>query len=255
MGGLGQQPQNLDQVMQMLDNPMFSQMLTNMVDSNPDMFRTMLEQQNPMMRAMFQNDPEGANQFIRQMMNPQALRSMLQMQRAMGGGVGAGGMMPPPSMFGMMPPFPSSSNTNTDNNNTNGGAGLDFSSLLGMAAPTNGGGGITPPPQPLDFGSLMQQFQGMRTTTNQQQQHPADRYRSQLQSLRDMGFDDEQASLAALQQNHGNLNRAVDQLLMAPPPSPAPTSMPATSSSSSSNHQDSLPPPSEPKDAQDKKND
>ena len=84
-GAGGQQPQNLDQMMQILDNPMMSQMLTNMVDSNPDMIRTMLEQQNPMMRQMFQNDPEGANQFIRQMMNPQALRSMLQMQRAMGG--------------------------------------------------------------------------------------------------------------------------------------------------------------------------
>ena len=109
---------------------------------------------------------------------------------------------------------------------------------------------------PLDFGSLLQQMQGTTGQPQQQrqQQHPADRYRSQLQSLRDMGFDDEQAGLAALQQNHGNLNRAVDQLLMGPPVSaPAPSSAPASAPA--------LQPPPEdsndatPKPADDKKND
>merc|ERR1711920_1222335 len=80
----------------------------------------------------------------------------------------------------------------------------------------------------------MQQLQGLQTNQQQQQQHPADRYRNQLQSLRDMGFDDEQASLQALQQNHGNLNRAVDQLLMGPPPAPANTNTNAAPSSGSS---------------------
>jgi ribosomal protein L12E/L44/L45/RPP1/RPP2 len=128
---------------------------------------------------------------------------------------------------------------------------------------------------PLDFGSLMQQFQGMQTNTNaggqgggaaapnRSQMHPADRYRSQLQQLRDMGFDDEQAALAALQANHGNLNRAVDQLLMsmgtptaaaaaaaAPAQSPAPAPAP-----SSQQQQQQDEPPTEPKDSTEKKND
>jgi len=91
----------------------------------------------------------------------------------------------------------------------------------------------------------------------QQQQHPADRYRSQLNSLRDMGFDDEQQCLAVLQQNHGNLNRAVDALLMGPPaappaPSPAPAAAAASTPSTSNEQQESLP---DPKNAQDKKDD
>jgi membrane protease subunit (stomatin/prohibitin family) len=133
---------------------------------------------------------------------------------------------------------------------------LDFSSLLGGAT-----GGAPGTASPLNFGSLMQQLQGMQTNQqqNQQQQqqqneqqfHPADRYRSQLQSLRDMGFDDEQASLAALQQNHGNLNRAVDQLLMgpSPPAAAAPVAAPAPS------NQEVSGPPHEPKEGDDKKND
>merc|ERR1712028_293445 len=72
------------------------------------------------------------------------------------------------------------------------------------------------------------------------QQHPADRYRPQLQSLRDMGFDNEQQCLQVLQQYHGNLNRAVDVLIMTPPtPVPAPVAAstatpPAAAASSSS---------------------
>lgn len=72
-----------------------------------------------------------------------------------------------------------------------------------------------------------------------------------------MGFDDEQACLAALQQNHGNLNRAVDQLLMAPPtvsvpPAPAPSAQPPAPATSQP------PPPADdapPKGSDDKKND
>jgi len=251
MPGMGQPP-NPEQLMQMLDNPVMMNMMQQMVDQNPDMIRQMMEAQNPMMRQMFQNNPEQANQFIRQMMNPQNLRSMLQLQRAMGGA---------------MPGMPQAN------------AGLDFSNLLGSSTPSSapppldfgamlqqmqvgagpmagtGAGGVPP----LDFGSFLQQMQG--TSGQQQNQHPADRYRSQLQSLRDMGFDDEQACLTALQQNHGNLNRAVDQLLMGPPVSaPAPS---ATATASAPAVQPPPPPSSEdsntddatPKPADDKKND
>merc|ERR1719343_73594 len=89
------------------------------------------------------------------------------------------------------------------------------------------------------FGASPQQQQ-------QQQQHPADRYRSQLNSLRDMGFDDEQQCLAVLQQNHGNLNRAVDALLMGPP---------AAASSSNNNNDAPQEPLPDPKNEQDKKDD
>jgi hypothetical protein len=36
---------------------MITQMMDQMVQNNPDMLRTMLEQQNPMLQQMFQNNP------------------------------------------------------------------------------------------------------------------------------------------------------------------------------------------------------
>lgn len=233
MPGMGMppgMPNNMDpdQMMAILDNPMMQQMMQQYVDSNPDAIRQMLEAQNPMFRQMFQGNPEMANNMVRQMMNPQALRSMLQMQRSMGG----------------MPGMPTGANANAS-----AGAGLDFSSLLG-------GAGQAPP----DFSGMMQQMQTMFGGSGfgmqpppAQQQHPSDRYRSQLNSLRDMGFDDEQQCLAVLQQHHGNLNRAVDALLLGPPVA-APAAAPAAAQapSNDSTPQEPLP---DPKNAQDKKDD
>merc|ERR1712137_1449503 len=79
-----------------------------------------------------------------------------------------------------------------------------------------GGGGA--PPAGMDFSNLLNQFQATSIGPQDNQQHPADRYRSQLQQLRDMGFDDEQNSLRALVSNGGNLNRAVDNLIMGTVP-------------------------------------
>ena len=117
------------------------------------------------------------------MMNPQTLRSMMQMQQAMGGG---GGGMP-----GFSPPGA-------------GGTGMDFGSLLGsmqganFGAPGGAGGAAANRP-------------------------PEERYRVQLQSLRDMGFDDDAANIRILEQNHGNVNRCIDLLLSQPmPAAPAP---------------------------------
>merc|ERR1711957_1092806 len=75
---------------------------------------------------------------------------------------------------------------------------------------------------------------GQQQPSQQQQQYPADRYRNQLQSLRDMGFDNEQQCLQVLQQNHGNVNRAVDILVMSPQPLPSQPQPPSSSQPSSS---------------------
>jgi hypothetical protein len=49
-----------------------------------------------------------------------------------------------------------------------------------------------------------------------------------------MGFDDELASIRALEMHHGNVNRAIDYLLMNPAPVPAPaSSAPAPASGAS----------------------
>merc|ERR1712154_374210 len=63
---------------------------------------------------------------------------------------------------------------------------------------------------------------------------PEQRYRLQLQSLNDMGFDDNRVNIAALTQTHGNVNRAIDVLLTNPPaPIPDETSSSNTSSAPS----------------------
>jgi ubiquilin len=105
-----------------------------------------------------------------------------------------------------------------------------------------------PQGQGIDFSSLLQSMQNPSTTLAPPgpPSTPADRYRNQLRSLYDMGFDDEQQSLAALQAAHGNLNRAVDMLLAGEVPvSPQ---APAVAGD-----QQEPPPPS--KDHEDKKND
>merc|ERR1719491_2571996 len=54
--------------------------------------------------------------------------------------------------------------------------------------------------------------------SQQRQEIPAEqRYHVQLQSLNDMGFDDNQVNIRALTQTHGNVNRAVDVLFSTPP--------------------------------------
>ena len=44
-------------------------------------------------------------------------------------------------------------------------------------------------------------------------QSPAERYATQLEALRNMGFDDESANIRALQQTNGNINMAVERLI------------------------------------------
>jgi ubiquilin len=251
-------PQNINsmdpnQMMAMLDNPMVAQMMQQVADQNPDMVRQLLEAQNPMLRQLFQNNPEMGNQMIRQMMNPAALRAMVQLQQAMGGTNGLS---------------PTTTTTTTTAPPVFQPGGLDFTNLLSGGGDTGMRGSYTTnttvtstttptptmtnlPGNPMDFSTLIQQLQGMQGFGEggmsgmlptgaanqqehlQQQQHPADRYRTQLQSLRDMGFDDEQQCLTVLQQHLGNLNRAVDALLMAPSPTTASSSTtpaPATTS-------------------------
>jgi ubiquilin len=197
--------QQLEQTLQMLENPQMAQMMEGFL-SNPTMMQNIMAS-NPMMQQMMQQNPQAARmlqdpQVLRSMMQPDNLRAMMQLQQSMGGGFppGGGWMMPSPmdqngvGAFGM-PPSPSSP------------VGLDFSSLLNQMQQTSLGS--TP---------------FTTTGTQQQQQHPSDRFRIQLQSLRDMGFDDEQTSLRAIMASHGNLNRAVDMLLMGEVPPPDGTS-------------------------------
>merc|ERR1711865_240395 len=195
-----------------------------MQNMDPAMLRQMLAQQNPMLgQLMSSMTDEQANQMIRSMMNPQKLRAMMALQQQQGSTGNTGMGMP-----GMLGRPGSSSSYAAPSTGTGGtGTGMDFSSLFSGFAGSGGGGGQQqqqPPHSPPDFSTMMQQMQSMMgggapagagalgagpgATTNpwmQQppsqpqnrptpnphhtpQQHPADRYRPQLQSLRDMAL-------------------------------------------------------------------
>jgi ubiquilin len=210
----------LEQTIQLLEsNPHMQQMMDQML-ADPATLQTMMQmdprmqqvmQQNPAMAQMMQ-DP----QFIRTMMNPASLRAMMQLQNSMGGaGPGAGGaMMPPMPMMRMPPP---SYNLTPPPPQTPLTGGLDFSNLLQQMQSSNiHNPGDSPFGASSAFGGATPPFASMFAAPpflQQQQQHPADRYHRQLASLRDMGFDDEQLCLRALEVNHGNLNRAVDMMI------------------------------------------
>lgn len=117
-------------------------------------------------------------------MNPQTLRSMLQLQQTFSGLGGASTGAPPPG-------------------------GLDFSNLLGTTSSVP----AAPMPNPFFNFPFAQPLQ-------QQQSHqaaPGERFRNQLQSLNDMGFTDRSANISALVSAHGNVNRAIEILLEGPP--------------------------------------
>merc|ERR1712038_1176225 len=139
------------------------------------------------------------------MMNPENLRAMAQMQNAMQQmGVNMPGFPQMPNAPGMGMSFgmpPSSDRQPSGNNSSN--PGMDFSSLLNQFQSASVSG---------------PSFPSMTSPTMQSQQLPPEqRYRMQLQSLNDMGFDDNVVNIRALEQTHGNVNRAVDVLLTGPP--------------------------------------
>lgn len=191
---------NLESTLSMLENPMISQMMDQMM-SNPAMMQSMMDS-NPMIRQMRETNPEMAAMMtnpetMRQMMNPSNLRAMVQMQNAM-------------QQLGQnIPGFPATG-------------------LPPMGASTNNpssvpGSTTIPTPGVMDFTSLFNQLEntsisggtgvgGVGTSSTPSSVAPEQRYRMQLQSLNDMGFDNNEINIRALTQTHGNVNRAVDLL-------------------------------------------
>jgi len=215
MGNPATQPntQNIEATLQMLDNPMMQQMMQQftsdpaamqmMMNSNPQLQQ--LRQTNPQAAAIF-NNPEA----LQQMMNPNNLRSMLQMQQTMQQLPGSGGMfgampgvLPPPSLTGASAVQPPS-------------GGLDFSSLLGGNAGGASAGGI-PAANRIMFPFMPPAGSTAGGSAAPGQPQPGQRFRVQLQNLQDMGFTDRSANIRALTSSHGNVNRAIEILLESPP--------------------------------------
>uniref|UniRef100_A0A7S3VGM9 Ubiquilin n=1 Tax=Chaetoceros debilis TaxID=122233 RepID=A0A7S3VGM9_9STRA len=204
---------NMEQTIEMLENPMMNQMMSNLM-SDPAMMQNMINS-NPMLRQLTESNPQVAAmmsnpEMMRNMLNPSNLRNMMQMQNSMGGMPG----FPAIPGMGSMGNMGMEGSMGSGNGANNSASGLDFSSLLLNGADTGMGGGAGFGLQPVP-------------ATNAAPIPPEQRFRAQLQSLNDMGFDDNQVNIPALIQTHGNVNRAIDMLLTNPPaPAVATSSVP-----------------------------
>lgn len=282
-------PEQLQFLLQMLENPAMQDQIRNQFAQNPQALVHMIAQQNPAMGAFFRANPAAAQQMVQSLLDPAQMRSMIQMQQAMQGQSGSGANMSGANMDTEMSGMSSTNDSPSTSPHAPherlqgvlGQPGMDFGNLMqqlqgaGLDMNMNNtnagaGGGM-----PMNMGSLFgAPPAGFGAPQQQQQQPPAVRYQRQLQSLYDMGFDDEQRNLDALLAVHGNLNRAVDMLVEGNVPttttttnatssSNSNTTAPAAPSSDSHSNHDSNPsvppappgPPAEPKDAAEKKND
>jgi len=216
MGNPATQPntQNIEATLQMLENPMMQQMMQQ-VTSDPAAMQMMMNS-NPMLQQLRQTNPQAAAIFdspeaLQQIMNPNNLRSMLQMQQAVQQLQGSGGL------FGGIPGVPSRPSSGGVAAPQPPAGGLDFSSLLQGStgsAPT----GRAPAPNPIVFPLNAGSVAGGSAFPGQPQ--PGQRFRVQLQNLQDMGFTDRSANIRALTASHGNVNRAIEILLESPPEMP-----------------------------------
>lgn len=135
-------------------------------------FMQQVMQENQMMANM---TPEMQQSMLTLMGNPDFMRLAIGLSSSMGGGAmppAAGGVSQAPAYSPAMP-----------NNVNAAAAGGGLNSLASM-------------------NSLLSVPHG----------NPRDLYREQLRQLREMGFPNEEANLAALQQSHGNMDFAIERL-------------------------------------------
>ena len=221
-GGFGAMPGGMPNVppqmiQQMMQDPMMRQMMQAML-SNPEMMQNMLAQ-HPMMQNM---TPQQRAVVMQQMADPNVLNMAMNM---MGGG--GGGLAAPPFPGGnpqLQQPqhgagapnyealaqqlvamgFPNASANTAALRASQGDIGLAIQQLQLQQLFAAGGAGPAAPAGGQNF------FSPLPPVGN-----PAQVYAVQLQQLKDMGFPNESANLAALQQSQGNIDFAIERLLGA----------------------------------------
>jgi ubiquilin len=235
--GMQLPPEN--QMEQMMENPLFQESMRSML-SNPQMLDYMI-QQSPQLRAMGPAARELLqSDYVKNMLtNPQAMRGMMEFQRAMGGagGLGAPGAttssFPSPgnpnetsSNTEMTGNAESSNNTSTTNTAATNAAINPFASLFGAnpAAGANagaggfGGLGANPFLNPALNPNLMNLFAnpnaagGNNASTPTDTRPPEEVYATQLRQLNDMGFFDFDRNITALRRSGGSVEGAIEML-------------------------------------------
>lgn len=215
-GGMNSSFPDPESLTQMMSNPMFQESLNSML-SNPQMLDYMINQ-NPQLRAMGPQVRQMLQSpFFRQMLsNPEMMRSMMEMSR--GSGFGLGGQTGATNAF----PAPGSNPTSAENasstaensastNNTSAGTQNNnpnanpFASLFGGAAP--------PPDLFSLFGGGLNSSDPAAAAAAADNRPPEERYEEQLRQLNDMGFFDFDRNVAALRRSGGSVQGAIEYLL------------------------------------------
>ena len=188
MGNLGNMGMNPQMMNQIFSNPMYMQMMQNMLQ-NPEMIQMALN--SPQMRQMAQNNPMMQQmlnnpQLLQQMLNPQTLQMMSNLFQSMGGGANNTNNTILGNMGGMGGLF---GNPNNQNNNAgNAGAGS--------------GNGTNE-----NFSNI-----GINDNNDANVDYK-EKYKDQLAQMKDMGFVNEETNIQVLKQCSGNVQFAVEKLL------------------------------------------
>lgn len=206
-GGMGAFPDS-EQMNQMMLSPMFQEQMNSLL-LNPQMLDFMINQNpqlramGPQVRAMLQSP-----MFREMLLNPEAMRSMMNLSRSAGqGGAAAGGFPAPgsnPTLGSDAGDSASSGAAETGSGAPGGNAAANpFASLF-----PNG----VPPMDPFAlFGGAG--AGGAGGAAQEDTRPPEERYSSQLGQLNDMGFFDFDQNVAALRRSGGNVQGAVEFLL------------------------------------------
>ena len=195
-GGLGNMGMEMNPQMlgQMLNNPMYVQMLQNLVQ-NPEMLQMALN--SPQMRQMAQNNPQmqailNNPQLMQQMLNPQTLRMMSNM---FGGGN-------------------NNNNNNNSNNNNQQMPPIDFSQMANLFGNMGNMGDLFGNNSGAGMGTGEENFSNIGVNDNNDANVDyKEKYKDQLAQMKDMGFVNEETNIQVLKQCSGNVQFAVEKLL------------------------------------------
>ncbi|KAG0671167.1 hypothetical protein C6P45_001180 [Maudiozyma exigua] len=228
-GGMNNVP-NQDDMIRMMENPMvqsqMNEMLSNpqmidfMIQSNPQ-----LQAMGPQARQMLQSP-----MFRQMLTNPEMMRQSMQFANMMNGGQGQdpANSFPAPGETGEdVATENTTQNINTTNAATattttsTPAAGNPFAALFNptmnpfanaqQQQQGNNGNNTTPAFDPSLFASMF----GGNTQASQPEDNrpPEERYETQLRQLNDMGFFDFDKNVAALRRSGGSVQGALDALL------------------------------------------
>ncbi|CAI4048880.1 hypothetical protein SKDZ_13G4030 [Saccharomyces kudriavzevii ZP591] len=222
-GALNNDSNNQDELLRMMENPIFQsqmnemlsnpQMLDFMIQSNPQ-----LQAMGPQARQMLQSP-----MFRQMLTNPEMMRQSMQFARMMDPNAdnSAASAFPAPggdaSEEGANTNAVPSSNAGT--NGSANAAANPFASLLNPALnPFANAGNTAPTGMPaFDPALLASMFQPQQASAQASQPEdsrpPEERYEHQLRQLNDMGFFDFDRNVAALRRSGGSVQGALDSLL------------------------------------------